>query len=173
MKADSISMLVRRVAVIAILLLVAVLAFRIGVNFSTNSKTEEMVKIHIDTLIIRDTVNIEKPVYITKVVLDSILVSVPVVDTLLQTDTIYITLPVEQKYYKDDNYEAWVSGYRPELDSLNIFNSSTQINTMYEIQRKKSSRLSIGLQIGYGIYTYNNIIETGPYLGVGISYRLL
>ncbi len=173
MKRDSVLTIVRRIVAGAILLVFAVLMFRIGSILRDNHQIEEMVKIHTDTLIIHDTIRIETPKYITKVVLDSILIPVPVTDTITKTDTLYIYVPKEQKYYRDKDYEAWVSGYRPELDSLNIFHTTMQASTTYEIQKKKSSRFSIGIQVGYGIYTYNNIIDTGPYLGVGVSYRLL
>ncbi len=163
--------LVRRIVVGAILLLFAVLAFRIGSILKDNYQIEEVVKIRTDTLIIRDTVKIEKPVYITKVVLDSILVAVPVVDTLPQTDTIFINLPREQRYYKDNDYEAWVSGYHPELDSLNIFRKEKTVSNIYRTKYKEP-RFSIGLQIGYGISIQNNTLKTSPYLGIGINYRL-
>ncbi len=160
-----------RIAVTAVLILLLVISFRIGANFSSNQQDKEIIKIKTDTLKIHDTIRVEKPVYITKVVLDSILVPVSVVDTLMKVDTIFINMPREQKYYKDENYEAWVSGFRPELDSLKIFRISSQINTTYHYPIKKANRFSVGIQLGYGI-TISKEPQLSPFIGLGISYNL-
>ncbi len=172
MKKDSILTLVRRIVVVAVLLVFAVLTFRIGSILRANHQTDEVVKIRTDTLIIRDTVKIEKPVYVTKVVLDSILVAVPVIDTIMMTDTLYIRLQKEQKYYRDKDYEAWVSGYRPELDSLNIFRISSQIETKYQVEKGKGGKVGIGVQIGYGV-TFSQTPVFSPYIGVGVSWNFI
>lgn len=36
-----------------------------------------------------------------------------------------LIIPRTQKYYKDPRYEAWVSGYNPKLDSVNVFSPVT------------------------------------------------
>ena len=36
-----------------------------------------------------------------------------------------LIIPRTQKYYKDPRYEAWVSGYNPRLDSMNVFSLVT------------------------------------------------
>lgn len=60
-----------------------------------------------------DTVRITKPVYVRE----------RTVDTLLRivNDTVYVTVPIVQRMFCGPDYEAWVSGYEPVLDSLNIF----------------------------------------------------
>ena len=35
-------------------------------------------------------------------------------------DTVFVHLPIEQRQYSDPSYTAWVSGYRPQLDSIQI-----------------------------------------------------
>ncbi len=172
MKKDPIISLVRRIVMVAFLLLFAVLTFRIGSILRDNHQIEEVVRIRTDTLIIRDTVRIETPKYITKVVLDSILVPVHITDTIMKTDTLYIRLPKEQKYYREEEYEAWVSGYRPELDSLNIFRTNSQINTTYHIDRKRGGKIGIGLQVGYGV-TLSQTPVFSPYLGVGLNWNFI
>ena len=62
----------------------------------------------------------------TVVKVDTLLISAPTAPLLVfqLTDTIRIGDTVvhrEQAYYEDSLYRAWVSGYRPRLDSLQIF----------------------------------------------------
>lgn len=114
-----------------------------------------------------DTIEIEKPVpyYITKVVKDSIMVPIIVTDTLIQgkTDTLYVPVVREQAFYKDSTYEAWVSGFQPQLDSIHLFRD-TKIVTV-----TRKSRWSLGVQAGAGL------AKSGfsPYIGVGLSYNIL
>lgn len=137
---------------------------------TTNNETDVIVLT--DTLYIRDTIRIEKPVpkFIKKI--DTLLVQTK--DTIRLNDTLYLALPREQKTYKDKNYQAWISGYRPELDSIHIFRNTQQIITSTTIQNKqKTRRWGIGIQAGYGLTMHHNIIKPTPYIGVGLSYNLL
>lgn len=86
-------------------------------------------------------------------------------------DTIHvndIVLQVEQKVYKDSNYTAYVSGYRPQLDSISVYPITTTVNNdiYHTIKVKGKHRWGIGLQVGYGY-------PIGSYIGIGISYNLL
>ena len=109
----------------------------------------------------------------TVVKVDTLLISAPMAPLLVfqLTDTIRIGDTVvlrEQAYYKDSLYRAWVSGYRPRLDSLQIFPRTvyqTVTNDIYHTITPKKKRLGLGLQVGYG-YPF------GIYAGVGISYNL-
>lgn len=109
----------------------------------------------------------------TVVKVDTLLISAPMAPLLVfqLTDTIRIGDTVvlrEQAYYEDSLYRAWVSGYRPRLDSLQIFPRTvyqTVTNDIYHTITPKKKRLGLGLQVGYG-YPF------GIYAGVGISYNL-
>lgn len=120
-----------------------------------------------DTVVLHDTIAIDRPVpyYITKVVTDSIKVPVVITDTLIQgrTDTLYVPVPREQAFYKDSTYEAWVSGFQPQLDSIHLFRD-TKIVTV-----TRKSRWSLGVQAGVG-YAKAGF---SPYIGVGLSYNIL
>ena len=91
--------------------------------------------------------------------------------TLKLTDTIHIgdtVVPREQAYYEDSLYRAWVSGYRPRLDSLQIFPRTvyqTVTNDIYHTVTPKKKRWGLGLQAGYGY-------PCGWYVGAGVSYNL-
>lgn len=104
---------------------------------------------------------------------DTLLISAPMAPLLVfrLTDTMRIGDTVvhrEQAYYEDSLYRAWVSGYRPKLDSLQIFPRivyQTVTNDIYHTIVPKKKSWGLGLQAGYG---YSN----GWYIGIGISYNL-
>lgn len=111
----------------------------------------------------------------TVVKVDTLLISAPIAPLLVfqLTDTIRIGDTVvyrEQAYYEDSLYRAWVSGYRPRLDSLIVFPKTvyrTVTNDIYRpvIVKSKPKRWGLGLQLGYGY-------PSGIYAGVGVSYNL-
>ena len=108
----------------------------------------------------------------TVVKLDTVLISAPIAVFLTFTnDTIHIGDTVvmrEQAYYEDSLYRAWVSGYRPKLDSIEVYPKTiyqTVTNDIYHAVKPKMKRWGLGLQAGYGY-------PGGVYVGVGISYNL-
>jgi hypothetical protein len=96
-------------------------------------------------------------------------------DTIREKDTVYLNLPREQKIYREENYHAWISGYRPALDSIHIFRNTHQVITSTTIRQKpnKPRRWGIGIQAGYGLSYQQNTIQPVPYIGIGLSYHLL
>ena len=109
----------------------------------------------------------------TVVQIETLLISPPMAPLVVfrLTDTMRIGDTVvhrEQAYYEDSLYRAWVSGYRPRLDSLMIFPKTvyqTVTNDIYHTITPKKKRWGLGLQVGYGY-------PGGLYLGVGMSYNL-
>lgn len=110
----------------------------------------------------------------TVVKVDTLLISSPMAPLLFiqLKDTIRIGDTVvhrEQAYYEDSLYRAWVSGYRPRLDSLMVFPKTVYqrvTNDIYHTIRPKKKRWGLGLQAGYGY-------PTGWYVGVGVSWDIL
>lgn len=106
----------------------------------------------------------------TVVRVDTLLISAPMAvfwqftgDTIHVGDTI---VQREQVVYQDSLYKAWVSGYRPKLDRLEIYPRTvthTITNDIYHPTKKK--HWGIGIQAGYGY-------PTGAYVGIGVSYNL-
>ncbi len=132
--------------------------------------SEEAVLVRTDTTYVCDTVVIEQPVAVrTAAAVDSILV--PVLDTVKILDTIYVSLPLEQKIYSGEDYRAWVSGYRPSLDSLQIFRTSIEVTNQVERAAAKNSHWTFGVQAGYGIVATGGKVGPGPYVGLGVTYR--
>jgi hypothetical protein len=116
------------------------------------------------TVVKIDTIRINKPIYIKERVIDTILV--PIFDTLRLNDTLYQPIVKTQKYYtKDSVYQAWVSGYRPTLDSINVFQKNVTETVTIRVPQKKWGVAAIG---GYGVGK-NGL---SPYVGVGLYYRI-
>ena len=110
----------------------------------------------------------------TVVKVDTVLISAPMAPllTIRLTDTIRIGDTVvhrEQAYYEDSLYRAWVSGYRPRLDSIEIYPKTvtqTIMNDIYHtVKVKDKRRWGLGLQAGYGY-------PGGFYVGGGVSFNL-
>ena len=117
-----------------------------------------------DTTWIHDTTIVEKPVPHYVRVVDTMLV--PVVDTLHIRDSVFISLPREEKIYQDSTYRAVVSGFKPSLDSIYVFQKTAIVEV--PVVKTVKKRWGVGVQVG-GTY----IPKTGftPYVGIGISYN--
>lgn len=126
--------------------------------------------VNTDTLTVRDTIIERHPVYVTQTKTDTMLVTVR--DTTVIHDTTYIVLDREQKYYRGDRYEAWVSGYRPQLDSCRVFPETKYVTKTVQDMRKPA-RWGIGLQAGCGVGVSSGQIRAFPYIGVGVSYNFI
>ncbi len=128
--------------------------------------------VRVDTLYLHDTIRIVKPVPVITRSIDTFLVAVT--DTIRIKDTVYLNLSREQKIYQDENYQAWISGYRPALDSIHIFRNTHQVITSTTIhQKQKPRRWGIGIQAGYGFTYQQNSFKPTPYIGIGLQYTIL
>lgn len=115
------------------------------------------------------------------------------------TDSLELELQRVQRYYSEDNYEVWVSGIDPVLDSIKIKQQIQQITNTHAIE-KETFKLNAGLNAdGWNrtswalnpninaSYDINRITITGevgfhvplkntsatiPYFQVGINYSL-
>lgn len=124
-----------------------------------------------DTAIVYDTIPYLDPVPIDSVVVRYDTVKLPYVrDTVTQIyveydtivhDSVSVAVPITQKRYEDSVYTAWVSGYRPSLDSIRIYRPTT-------IVKDKPSRIGLGVMGGYGFGKGG----LTPFFGVGFFYRL-
>lgn len=83
-------------------------------------------------------------------------------------DTVWATVPRTQKRYEDSTYTAWVSGYEPRLDSIEVYRKTVFI-TKSEEGSVKNKRVSLGLTggFGYGLITH----KPDVWVGVGVTWR--
>lgn len=126
-----------------------------------------------DTLTIRDTIIVFKPVVKTIRTIDTIYIAKSHIDTVLRSDTVFIGLPREQRHYEESNYSAWVSGYNPQLDSLQIYPEHQIITTTITPRKPKQKHFGIGIQTGYGFTINGNQLQPSPYIGVGLSWNII
>lgn len=123
-----------------------------------------VVKTVRDTIIIRDTITAYKPVPFNVYVVDTMWVPV----TVNKTDTVWAQLPRTAKVYQDSTYRAVVSGFRPSLDTISVY-QRTKVITVTNNVRIPPPRWSWGVQAGVGVNAGGSVT---PYLGIGIQYRL-
>ena len=119
------------------------------------------------TVHIRDTIRdtILKPVRETLKRTDTVYLPILIdttTDRTVEEDSIPVLIPITSKEYKTDDYRAVVSGYKPSLDSMELYRDN-KIITLTPLQKKK--RFGLGLQAGYSY-------PGGWYLGAGISCNL-
>ena len=95
-------------------------------------------------------------------------------DTMQPTAIDTIELPKMQRVYSDDStYKAWVSGYEPRLDSINVFRKTIKETVTISVPTKKKrtfwQRFNIGVQAGYGLGLDDK--KTHPYVGCGVGFN--
>lgn len=122
----------------------------------------------VDTLLIRDTITSEKPIYLTRTRVDSI--PYPVTDTMWKTDTIW--LEREQVVWQDSLSRVYASGVSVEIDSVSHFLTTTLVVEKRDVLVKVKPRWSIGVQAGYGAHFSNGQVLSAPYVGVGVQYNI-
>lgn len=122
----------------------------------------------IDTIM--DTVLVVKKENLVKVIRDT-LVNVEFIHDTIDTSRIVADIPIVQKEYSDDStYTAWVSGYRPSLDSINIYRKNISTNKETVIKKRDIHRFGIG-PVVYGGYNFGTKkLDYG--VGIGVSYHI-
>lgn len=158
------------VLVVIGIILYSVLLYNWGYNVGQNKAAKS---IKTDTVTVTkttyDTVKIDNPIPVDNFKIKT------VVDTFInyKVDTfnkvVEVEIPIEQKVYKQDSlYTAYVSGYRPQLDSIDIYRR-TVTNTVTvnnKIVKKKHIGFGINGGLGYGMISK----KVEPYVGIGVSY---
>ena len=155
--------------------LVAALLLLSGFIFGRRSALARMpvVTIRTDTLRIRDTVLVDRPVPVEVTVTDTMLV--PFRDTVQvrvrDTVQVMVQVPRETKLYGDSTYRAQVSGYRPSLDWVEVYPQTVYVTK--NVITKDVRRWGLGVQAGYGAYVTGGQVRLAPYLGVGVSWDIV
>lgn len=94
------------------------------------------------------------------------------IDSIQSKDSlgVVVDIPIIQRVYSDDStYVAYVSGYKPKLDSIDVFRKEIIVERTISV-RDKSKRWGIGPFVGVGYDIGNN--RAGAVIGVGISYNI-
>lgn len=105
-----------------------------GLLFCSQGREDEPTVIEkhsVDTIFINriDTIREVKPVYITERVVDTV---------FIETETsIPVRLPITQRYFaKQGLYDLWVSGYEPNVDSINVYNKVEYRDIYHEVEKQ-------------------------------------
>ena len=109
---------------------------------------------------VHDTDTIQSPpIVVTRTKVDTLMMLSPLpYIAWLTGDTIEVDgcrHAKEQKVYTDDStYTAWVSGVRPQLDSIQTYSSTRYVDRyIYRdvVRKEKQKRWGVGLGAGYGV----------------------
>ena len=168
-----------RLLLFHLLLLLAAYAFcRLIVGARQRAESAQHA-VRRDTLIIRDTLRIDRPVPVREEVVRYVTVRVAAdssnlanigkdsADVLTADTAQTVVLPITQQVYRDTAYTAWVSGYAVALDSIEVY-PRTLIVRQTALPAAKPRRWSVGVQGGYGLTPKG----LQPYVGVGVGFRI-
>ena len=88
---------------------------------------------------------------------------------IARKDTVWAVVPRTQKRYVDSTYMAWISGYEPRLDSIEVYQKTTVVTKSVE-GRVKNRCFNVGLTggFGYGVFTR----KPDVWVGVGCTWRM-
>ena len=162
----------------------ALLAFVIGSAFvlwtavffaigrgSAQKAPQPGVTVKVDTLVVRDTITVQNPVYLTKYV-DRVEL-VPVTDTLRIRDTLYVAQEREVKEYAGEDYHATVSGVRPSLDEISVFPKTTTLTETVQVPGpQRWRRIGWGVAAGPGVFWQPGMENVTPGVGVLVGLRI-
>jgi hypothetical protein len=157
-------------AFLGIAIIVAV-SFLLGCGYGRRTaRIAPKLKVIWDTteVVTHDTIVRERPVFVTSYVRDT----VRTYFTTIERDTVLVDVPIERRIYEEDSlYRAVVSGWRPSLDSLVIYPTTTTI-TIREREKIPASRWSVGATVGPSVIaTPKGALRAGLGVTAGLSYR--
>ena len=142
-------------------IVIAVLA--VCLILSLTNRNKNVIETHTTdtiTIVRTDTIRERIPHFISEMVLDTIFVE-KVSENVLK-------LPVTQKYYNTDSYQAWVSGYKPNLDSINVFNKVVERTVNHTIDRVVYPK-SIDWYLNAGSMFIDK--KAAPYVGLNVKFK--
>lgn len=142
---------------------IVIVSLSVCLVFSITHRKEVIIEKHtVDTItVIRiDTFRSVLPRFITEKVVDTIFVE--------KTSEKGLKLPITQKYYNTDSYQAWVSGYKPNLDSINVFNKVVERTVNHTIDRVVYPK-SIDWYLNVGSMFIDK--KAAPYVGLNMKMK--
>ena len=154
-------------------ILVAVLCVSIALNvWQCSSHPEPSVVVERDT-VWKDTTIYEPQPAETVDIGRTVYIKVAVPQPQTQHDTVHdsvdVPIPIMQKRYDDSLYTAWVSGFRPNLDSIRLYQPMI-IETVTKTIVKPSPLITFGIQVGGGVGIFSR--QPDVYIGFGGQINL-
>lgn len=145
---------------------ILVIALFLSLASCPQKQSENKIVIR-DTVTVIDTVRDTIPISYREISIrrDTVYLPALVKDSNNVGDSVPVIIPITQKEYKTNEYKAYVSGYKPSLDSIETYIPTM---TVYVREKTKLKRWGLGLQVGYGFASKS----PGFYAGVGVTYNL-
>lgn len=109
---------------------------------------ERVVEVQKDTVVRYDTIRIYEPSETRYEILTERIL-VPICDTIKVRDTLYLQLERERKSYKDKDFYVEISGYKPELDYIEVYPRYTTVTKTERVKYHPVNRLSAGAEVSY------------------------
>ena len=75
-----------------------------------------------------------------------------------------LVIPITQRYYKDNRYEAWVSGYNPRLDSVNVFTPVTIKTVTNTVKKAYKNEFYVNADFRYFNFAPDPVLTFGASL---------
>ena len=126
-----------------------ILVWLFGYLVGRSNSRSEVTKVETEVVVKRDTIREYIPVEIAVERTEKVLVEVR--DTIRLLDTLYVALPFEKKFYKDEDYYAEVSGYRPSLDYIEVYPKTTTVYKTQTVPKTPAVTFSLDLGLDYGV----------------------
>ena len=147
---------------VAVALALLALSFFGGIRYG-ESRPQEVQRDTVEVVRI-DTFRVERPVYVERRI---------VRDTVSRADTVWMPLPLERVVYRDTAYLAVVSGYRPRLDAIEVYQREVVRTVTERVEVPVSRRWGLGITAGYGAAAVGGSVQLAPFVGVGVSYNIV
>ncbi len=125
-------------------------------------------RLQVDTVFFRDTIRdtllLPQKIYLTRI--DTVYMRLP-----NDTVKVPVLVPIERKVYETEDYRAVVSGFRPNLDSMEIFSRTKVITRSVETAtaaKRRWIRFGIGVGVGYDPFkgSLHPTIQAGVYVPI-------
>ena len=142
---------------------IVIVSLSVCLVFSITHRKEVIIEKHtVDTItVIRIDTFIERfPHFISEKIVDTVFIE--------KTSENALKLPITQRYYNTGSYQAWVSGYRPNLDSINVFNKVVERTVNHTIDRVVYPK-SIDWYLNAGSMFIDK--KAAPYVGLNVKFK--
>lgn len=128
------------------------LVFSIGLNvWLLTRKDGTTIVEKVVTKEVRDTIHDTIPEVRNEIIIKYRTDTLVLIDTIPgDTAHVAVEIPITQKEYSDDStYRAWVSGYKPELDSIDIYRKTIYVEKTITKTRNKKFIFGPSITLGY------------------------
>lgn len=124
----------------------------------------------VDTLVLWDTLTVDKPVPRDSIIYKTVTEYLPVHDTTFLVDSVLVDVPIERKTYQEDSvYYAVVSGFRPSLDTLEVYRKTVIIEKTRNIVSYKPYKWAVSPFISQEVGTAHYMAKVGVAADLGFK----